>query len=654
MKTFYKAYVLFLLSLSQHIAPAQAGHFFRQEGDKNDNVIIHSTRTRETQEVDIGTCSDDPTFEFTRDDGEAASCQWLRESEEELSFRVETYCFRTHIRYACPKSCLEDEGQLCECPPDVDGLPILLNIGFLRPCTWLTQNFAATVDRQERYCFDSENTEAASAGVGEDCVASCGFCKGTFPPLTSSPSLQPTVPPSKAPSSSPSSPPTKEPTVSPSKAPSSSPSNPPTKEPTVSPSQAPSSSPSSFPSECVDEPEWKTHQVGFTCAEIKELVLSGPEFDYCVKFSNAASQGKSIYEACCVCGGSAFTTVFPSTMPSMSKQPSASPTGEPSSSPSDDPSSAPSGIPSDDPTEIPSSSPSDTPTMSPSDDPSSAPSGIPSDDPTEIPSSSPSDTPTMSPSDDPSSAPSGIPSDDPTEIPSSSPSDTPTMSPSDDPSSAPSGIPSDDPTEIPSSSPSDTPTMSPSDDPSSAPSGIPSNDPTEIPSSSPSDTPTRKPSYDPSSAPTLSPSNAPTRSPSKIPTNFPTESCSDDSEFTFALDDGEVQNCEWLTNDVEEAGVRIENYCYRGHVKGACQKTCSFCECVDDSEHTFELLNVEGTRSCTWLTQSSNPSVDQARIERYCYDDLEQTTASNDVGDYCVLSCGFCKGYYSSPPEIPS
>jgi hypothetical protein len=143
-------------------------------------------------------------------------------------------------------------------------------------------------------------------------------------------------------------------------------------------------------------------------------------------------------------------------------------------------------------------------------------------------------------------------------------------------------------------------------------------------------------------------------SPSLLPSNHPTVNCSDDPNFTIVLDNGEVQICEWLTRNEEKSDTRIDNYCSRGHVKGACQKSCSFCECADDDEHTFPLQNLDASRGCSWLTQSSDPFVSEDRLDRYCYADLAKTVASEDVGDFCVFSCGFCKGNYRTPPEILS
>jgi hypothetical protein len=69
-------------------------------------------------------------------------------------------------------------------------------------CAWITRNSDPVITglRRSNYCYSVKDH------VGENCVTSCGFCKGTFP----------------------------------------------------APSNRPSMSPSPIPSHCTDEPDWKT------------------------------------------------------------------------------------------------------------------------------------------------------------------------------------------------------------------------------------------------------------------------------------------------------------------------------------------------------------------------------------------------------------
>jgi cell division septation protein DedD len=152
----------------------------------------------------------------------------------------------------------------------------------------------------------------------------------------------------------------------------------------------------------------------------------------------------------------------------------------------------------------------------------------------------------------------------------------------------------------------------------------------------------------PSAAPTLKPSKPPTMNPTQTPTKSPVSSpptainlesnfCVDDSTFIFKLDDGSTQNCSWLQRNV----IEIEKYCNRGHIKGACRASCNFCLCTDDSSYKFRLTNNGKRRRCNWLVKNSRNI--QVRRENYCFaSDLQ--SASSDVGNACIESCGFCKG----------
>jgi len=119
--------------------------------------------------------------------------------------------------------------------------------------------------------------------------------------------------------------------------PSSEPSTPPSLSfiPTIEPM------PSSQPSTCIDEPNWYfnvTHNLG--CASIKES-----EADFiCVQFKGIDYGGKTIIDACCICGGGKHQSRQPSDAPSTSQIPSLLLTAsvQPSDQPSEFPSSEPS------------------------------------------------------------------------------------------------------------------------------------------------------------------------------------------------------------------------------------------------------------------------------------------------------------------------
>lgn len=243
----------------------------------------------------------------------------------------------------------------------------------------------------------------------------------------------------------------------------------------------PSMSPSVLPTDCVDEPGWKTGtgDIAWNCSQVENLSNKITGTDFCAGFDQY--EGKVIAEACCFCGGSDFQLVAPSLNPtdSPSKDPSAEPSQVPSITPSEStqPSGQPSALPSAQqssfPSTIPSKSHSVTPSTSPSkvasESPSSEPSGFPSDVPTRAPSVGPSSLPSMSPSEHPSSTPSKFPSDIPTREPSVRPSNVPTRAPSVAPSQNPSEAPSDVPTSMISTAPSAVPTVVHSSFPSSSP-----------------------------------------------------------------------------------------------------------------------------------------------------------------------------------------
>jgi Uncharacterized conserved protein, contains FHA domain len=148
------------------------------------------------------------------------------------------------------------------------------------------------------------------------------------------------------------------------------------------------------------------------------------------------------------------------------------------------------------------------------------------------------------------------------------------------------------------------------------------------------------------SIPTASPTNSP-------PTVLP-PSCQDDTTFIFRLDNSNLANCQWLTDN--NPTKRIAKYCPRGHVKARCQRTCNFCSCLDDDQYRFTLIKTGRSRSCTWLTRSSKPVVDQRRISNYCFSDNgdDQFTTASAVGNACTASCGFCDPPTPSPTATPT
>ena len=119
--------------------------------------------------------------------------------------------------------------------------------------------------------------------------------------------------------------------------------------PSLEPSISPSVSflptidpmPSLQPSTCVDEPNWYFNvTASLGCASIKEN-----EADViCEQFEGIDYDGKTIIDACCICGGGIHQSRQPSDVPSMSQAPSFLPSA--SVQPSDTPSILPSFLPS--------------------------------------------------------------------------------------------------------------------------------------------------------------------------------------------------------------------------------------------------------------------------------------------------------------------
>jgi hypothetical protein len=325
----------------------------------------------------------------------------------------------------------------------------------------------------------SSNPSAAPSEVPSLSSNPSAFPSG-FPSLSSNPSSLPSLIPSYIPSISPSSVPSS--SSKPSNFPSSRPSDVPSFVPSVS--SQPSLLPSAKPSECKDEPDWAIFQ-NFGCENVTEVVEKNFNKDFCnfIGSQNFISNGKSVYEACCICGGSKYIPIAPSATPSVSYNPSAAPskTALPSTSPSDGPSSLPSSSPSISPSALPSFQPSKCPN-----EPGwVTPSGEGCGDVELLAEHTPtacqlfasfyingktvfeaccicggSDLfqvqPSSLPSTAPSFVPSYVPSMEPTEQPSAMPTSAPSKSPSQFPSIAPSMEPSISqyPVSEPSSSPS--------------------------------------------------------------------------------------------------------------------------------------------------------------------------------------------------------
>ncbi len=209
-------------------------------------------------------CEDDPTYTFTRNNGEEGTCAWLTEGGEgEDQKRFELYCTngsktsngRT-VRDACPQSCdfCQERVELIvpitrndddPCEDDESYTFELLHNGKTKHCNWLTWNPKHVNQRRGRYC----NIELNGQIVGSACPESCGLCTATPPP----------TPPND------------------------------------------DETPLDDGSSCVDEPGWKFwSDPVLGCDNIS----ADPDF-FCDKVGNAGLEynGMTVYEACCVCGG---------------------------------------------------------------------------------------------------------------------------------------------------------------------------------------------------------------------------------------------------------------------------------------------------------------------------------------------------------------
>ena len=113
--------------------------------------------------------------------------------------------------------------------------------------------------------------------------------------------------------------------------------------------------PSSQPSDCENEPDWHFFSIDNNILGC-DNIISNDEEDMCARFSDIDYDGKTVMEACCICGGGKHQSRQPSDGPSLSQTPSSAPST--SAKPSKNPSAEPSFQPSE--SAVPSSFPSVT------------------------------------------------------------------------------------------------------------------------------------------------------------------------------------------------------------------------------------------------------------------------------------------------------
>jgi hypothetical protein len=109
----------------------------------------------------------------------------------------------------------------------------------------------------------------------------------------------------------------------------------------------------------------------------------------------------------------------------------------------------------------------------------------------------------------------------------------------------------------------------------------------------------------------------------------PAPSCKDDPGFTFILDNGKNKFCSWLTANAGAASARIEKYCGKDDVATGCTLSCNLCPqlCEDDRSFTFRLDN-GNMQNCNWLT--ANESKTAFRTGKYCAkDDVSSACAES-------------------------
>jgi len=127
----------------------------------------------------------------------------------------------------------------------------------------------------------------------------------------------------------------------------------------------------------------------------------------------------------------------------------------------------------------------------------------------------------------------------------------------------------------------------------------------------------------------------PTILPSPLPSQFPTETCVDDFNFNISLDNGNLQDCRWLTMNKLKTQSRIKKYCARREIQKACKQTCYNCICEDDLVYRF-LLDNGSEQDCSWFLRNNDRT--DTRRKNYC----DRTLEGRLVSEACRLGCGLC------------
>ena len=122
-----------------------------------------------------------------------------------------------------------------------------------------------------------------------------------------------------------------------------------------------------------------------------------------------------------------------------------------------------------------------------------------------------------------------------------------------------------------------------------------------------------------------------------IPALAAAQTCIDDATFSFDLNNGNNQDCKWLTKNWKQAPDRIATYCVVPAIKGACSNSCGSCPCADTSGFTFTLNN-GNMQQCDWFTKRKTV----IRRDDYCAESGRYY--SLDIADGCIDSCGLCTG----------
>eukprot|EP00557_Chaetoceros_sp_GSL56_P011861 CAMPEP_0176485576 /NCGR_PEP_ID=MMETSP0200_2-20121128/5110_1 /TAXON_ID=947934 /ORGANISM="Chaetoceros sp., Strain GSL56" /LENGTH=662 /DNA_ID=CAMNT_0017882223 /DNA_START=3580 /DNA_END=5568 /DNA_ORIENTATION=+ len=131
-------------------------------------------------------CHDSTSFRFPLEVvPRSQDCAWILKNRD-VEFqkrRKERYCPLTHVKYACPLSCDACESS-CEDNPHY----LFQNEnGETKNCAWIEKEDVEL--RRMLYCHAPRDSSSNSAHgiisataseIGENCVSSCGFCKGGF------------------------------------------------------------------------------------------------------------------------------------------------------------------------------------------------------------------------------------------------------------------------------------------------------------------------------------------------------------------------------------------------------------------------------------------------------------------------------------------